>query len=102
MQHCFLLIVSEIDAISGVRDGHRNRKLQKSLRFRCAKGETVVQNVKRDSNMFWINRVSGQNFAHFFAQVFAEFRPEFRPLIKICRHNFALGNVRRKTFFNVF
>ena len=24
-------------AISGVRDGHRNRKLQKSLRFRCAK-----------------------------------------------------------------
>ena len=25
-------------AISGVRDGHRNRKSQKSLRFRCAKG----------------------------------------------------------------
>ena len=24
-------------AISGVRDGHRNRKSQKSLRFRCAK-----------------------------------------------------------------
>ena len=23
-------------------------------------------------------------------------RPEFRPVIKICRHNFALGNVRRK------
>ena len=26
-------------AISGVRDGHRNRKSQKSLRFRCAKSE---------------------------------------------------------------
>ena len=31
------LNVSEIAAISGVRDGHRNRKSQKSLRFRCAK-----------------------------------------------------------------
>ena len=30
------LLVSEIAAISGVRDGHRNRKSQKSLRFRCA------------------------------------------------------------------
>ena len=29
--------VSEIAAISGVRDGHRNRKLQKSLRLRCVK-----------------------------------------------------------------
>ena len=27
-------------AISGVRDGHRNRKSQKSLRFRCAKSHT--------------------------------------------------------------
>ena len=30
-------LVSEIAAISGIRDGHRNRKSQKSLRFRCAK-----------------------------------------------------------------
>ena len=28
-------------AISGVRDGHRNRKSQKSLRFRCAKGRVL-------------------------------------------------------------
>ena len=28
-------------AISGVRDGHRNRKSQKSLRFRCAKSYAV-------------------------------------------------------------
>ena len=28
-------------------------------------------------------------------------RPEFRPVIKICRHNFALGNVRRKTFWKL-
>ena len=34
-----LSLVSEIAAISGVRDGHRNRKSQKSLRFRCAKNE---------------------------------------------------------------
>ena len=42
-------LVSEI-AISGVRDGHRNRKSQKSPRFRCAKrigvkdriGETAI------------------------------------------------------------
>ena len=32
-----LCLVSKIAAISGVRDGHRNRKSQKSLRFRCAK-----------------------------------------------------------------
>ena len=32
-----LSLVSEIAAMSGVRDGHRNRKSQKSLRFRCAK-----------------------------------------------------------------
>ena len=30
-------------AISGVRDGHRNRKSQKSLRFRCAKSKNVPQ-----------------------------------------------------------
>ena len=35
-----LSLVSEIAAISGVCDGHRNRKSQKSLRFRCAKGKT--------------------------------------------------------------
>ena len=34
-----LSLVSEIAAISGVRDGHRNRKSQKSLRFRRAKNE---------------------------------------------------------------
>ena len=39
-------------AISGVRDGHRNRKSQKSLRFRCAKlmregGSLVVRAWKR-------------------------------------------------------
>ena len=34
-----LSLVSEIATISGVRDGHRNRKSQKSLRFRCAKLE---------------------------------------------------------------
>ena len=33
--------VSEIAAISGVHDGHRNRKSQKSLRFRCAKAEAL-------------------------------------------------------------
>ena len=33
--------VSAIAAISGVRDGHRNRKSQKSLRFRCAKSRDV-------------------------------------------------------------
>ena len=32
-----LSLVSEIAAISAVCDGHRNRKSQKSLRFRCAK-----------------------------------------------------------------
>ena len=32
-----LSLVSEIAAISGVRYRHRNRKSQKSLRFRCAK-----------------------------------------------------------------
>ena len=32
-----LSLVAEIAAISGVRDGHRNGKSQKSLRFRCAK-----------------------------------------------------------------
>ena len=31
------LLSRKIAAISGVRDGHRNRKSQKSLRFRCAK-----------------------------------------------------------------
>ena len=31
-----LSLVSEIAAISGVRERHRNRKSQKSLRFRCA------------------------------------------------------------------
>ena len=30
-------------AISGVRDGHRNRKSQKSLRFRCTKDWTYFQ-----------------------------------------------------------
>ena len=30
-------LVSEIAAISGVRDWHRNRKSQKSFRFRCSK-----------------------------------------------------------------
>ena len=46
MQHCFPLL-SEIAAISGVRDGHRNRKSQKSLRFRCAKevGSGKVLNI---------------------------------------------------------
>ena len=33
-----LSLVSEIAAISGVRDGHRNRKSQKSLRFRYVEG----------------------------------------------------------------
>ena len=32
-----LSLVPEIAAMSGVRDGHRNRRSQKSLRFRCAK-----------------------------------------------------------------
>ena len=32
-----LCLVSEIAAISGVCDGHCNRKSQKSLRFQCAK-----------------------------------------------------------------
>ena len=32
-----LSLVSEIAAISGIRDGHRNRKAQKLLRLRCAK-----------------------------------------------------------------
>ena len=36
MQHCFVLSWKSL-AISGVRDGHRNRKSQQSLRFRCAK-----------------------------------------------------------------
>ena len=36
MQHCFLLSWKSL-AISGVRDGHRNRKSQESLRFWCAK-----------------------------------------------------------------
>ena len=31
-------------AISGVRDGHRNRRSQKSLRFRCAKPGTANTN----------------------------------------------------------
>ena len=31
-------------AISGVRDGHRNRKSQKSLRFRCAKKDNNAWN----------------------------------------------------------
>ena len=33
-------LVSEIARFLGVRDGHRNRKSQKSLRFRCAKQAT--------------------------------------------------------------
>ena len=36
MQHCFVLSRKSL-AISGVRDGHRNRKSQKSLQFRRAK-----------------------------------------------------------------
>ena len=32
-------------AISGVRDGHRNRKSQKSLRFRCAKDCSQLQRL---------------------------------------------------------
>ena len=28
-------------------------------------------------------------------------RPEFRPVMKICRRNFALGNVRRKLWQNL-
>ena len=36
-QNSPLSLVSETAAISGVRDGHRNRKSQKWLRFRCAK-----------------------------------------------------------------
>ena len=36
VQHCFLSSWKLL-AISGVRDGHRNRKSQRSLRFRCAK-----------------------------------------------------------------
>ena len=36
-----LSLVSEIAAISGVRGGHRNRKSQKSLRFRCAKARNL-------------------------------------------------------------
>ena len=41
--------VSEIAAISGVRDGHRNRKLQKSLRFRCAKPQRFLNKAHFDA-----------------------------------------------------
>ena len=33
--------------ISGVRDGHRNRKSQKSLRFRCAKSISETSHIAR-------------------------------------------------------
>ena len=50
-----LCLVSEIAAISGVRDRHRNRKSQKSLRFRCAKPRTLkdpaVLRTLRRSNL---------------------------------------------------
>ena len=38
-----LSLVAEIAAISGVRDGHRNGKSQKSLRFRCAKAKKLTE-----------------------------------------------------------
>ena len=46
-------------AISGLRDGHRNRKSQKSLRFRCAKKLTETQQrnavYSRPDNYYIIN-----------------------------------------------
>ena len=38
-----LSLVSEIAAISGVCDGHRNHKSRKSLRFRCAKPQKILR-----------------------------------------------------------
>ena len=40
MQHC-LVLSRKSPAISGVCDGHRNRKSQKSLRFRCTKAHCL-------------------------------------------------------------
>ena len=37
----------EIAAISGVRDGHRNRKSQKSRRFRCAKASDFTLSAQK-------------------------------------------------------
>ena len=46
MQHCFVLSRISL-ATSGVRDGHCNRKAQKSMRFRCAKFFIDLQQVQR-------------------------------------------------------
>ena len=43
---------------------------------------------------------NAQTFRPKFRPIFRPIlRPEFRPVIKICRHNFALGNVRRNALF---
>ena len=63
MQHCFL----GNRAISGVRDGHRNRKSQKSLRFRCAKLQdgarhrTGTANRNQKGNRFSRNKHRNRN-----------------------------------------
>ena len=44
-------LVSEIAAISGVRDGHRNRKSQKSLRFQTKKQTTNRQLTENDRQL---------------------------------------------------
>ena len=51
MQHCFLSCLGN-RAISGGRVGHRNRKSQKSLRFRCAKAQEPSKNYS-DELFFW-------------------------------------------------
>ena len=56
MQHWNLLsLVSEIAAISGVRDGHRNSKSQESMRFRCAKRFDVTSDAIFPEDAFRTN-----------------------------------------------
>ena len=47
-----LSLFSEIAAISGVRDGHRNRRSQKSLRFRCAKSHPLPPTPLGNASLF--------------------------------------------------
>ena len=56
MQHCFLLSRKSLRfLISGVRDGHRNRKSQKSLRLRCAKIlAEILQNKSLESFLCYV------------------------------------------------
>ena len=47
MQHCLALT----PANSGVRDGHLNRKSQKSLRFRCAKSFEKLRRTRLEGHV---------------------------------------------------